>query len=1270
MDKINWSSYSDKDFTLFCNALLTFEFGKSFQGFSASGKDGGIDGAFNGTYDGLNGLWRFQYKFRQGPRIEGFRNLKSVVKSELENLQDEKAFVLLTNIELLPQELQELQITFEEELNLLNKDCKVFIWEGAKLFNLYLSYPLLELWQSDGFNTAQLQDYRSVFKKNFETSDFTPGTLNNIFISRKDDLEKLEAFLLGDERMALVTGEAGIGKTRLIIEFFKRKVDQMDNWIALVLLNRNIEFDKIRKALSGDKNYVILIDDAHTYQPEIISDMKALSEGLANKIKLILTTRNLEAFQSLSLIREYEKTSIPHIGLGNLSRQDTQDLFLQYIAGKTYANFIDQLIEISYGKPILIVAILNAIQNNIAISKIREQGFLKSYVHNYFNSYYKKVTELTGWSELKIKRVLQHVVLIEPFNYNDSAVIQKLCALNNVETTELSTALKLLIDHGFVDGRYTQSIKPDYYSDILLSEINRTEVANNISDFMPFLDNIIVNLSSVDEISEDRTKVLEEILTAYCAFILTSEDIDFIYRILGIVVNIAGFKPAIARQAIDLYLEGLANKRHVIWQQFETDKQYLNHGNSLLSKVIELLSFLLNFPGDYDFVFRKTTKLFELTDDPKVASVYGFAKRDAVDKFSCKRQHFFMQEFERKIDKLTVQQQAYGIFVIGSLLNLEFTHTALSPTNRMAVNISTYYIPAAAPVRKLRENIATVLIKLYAMTKDAKSKLDILKLLLDIPRSIFSTHRNSNPYANNKEIKIVLNFLEDQAPDFGIIEKKEAQEKLYWFTRWGIPTEFLQQINTITNRMQPKNLTEQLSHLFSKAELSILERPRPEGYIVEKCDAMVALHNKKEMAKSIIEFLDPQPYQPAYFYTFINNLIEKHPDYAKELYEQLFNSSPKLFEQYASSILGGAYYRFKDIDFYWTQVETLQNLDKPELDNILLQVYGNRVPGQTVITKKDIDVILTIFNKKRSENNYNLANGLQSVIVGGHPQALQVCRDFLSRATQKQAEMFFIWLSDNKTATTELIDDLVLNHTLRFAITYEIERGLNMVLTHAGTAPLFQYFKKRFGIKKQNVISEKTLMGYEFVPHGNHSRLFDNCPESYKYEMFRMAVEWYMELDGAGGHLFYARDILDYLKPGESVNGDFFDWYSQLIGQRSTDGIGVDRIVDTLTVFHTKDDFLLDLVIAAFTIGNDIQETNPELFRGINQNCYLAITTVGVKSGTSGEPFQVDLDLQNLLNVKIANLPEYLPATQFLKKVLDSVNKDIERSIDTDNLQW
>lgn len=1270
MDTINWANYTYDEFELFCSALLTFEFGKSYQPYSAPGKDGGIDGAFNGGYQQKTGKWRFQFKFHQVARSQGVNSLKSQVKKEVEKLGDEDFFVLLTNIELLPQEHDALISTFNEEINGTGKQCSCLVWDGAKLYNLYLQYPLLSLWLNEGFRTSQIQDYRNVFRKNLNASELDPGSFSNVFISNSVALDKLSEFLNSTHTMGLVIGEAGIGKTRLVVEFFKKRIDQMEDWIPLVLLNRHIDFDKIKKALTSNFKYIILIDDAHTYSPEVIADMKAIAESLEGNIKIILTTRTLEAFNSLTLIKEYEASKFPQINVDALSRADTESLFKHYITSQHYLHFINEMVQLSYGKPIMIVSMLNAMRANIPINEIKDDDFLKSYVKNYFETYIDAVSKSTNISKSTLQRFLKTVALIEPFNFSDADLNSKIAKIHDINPKDVSEALKLLIDKGFVNGRYEQSIKPDYYSDILLSEIDYNDVVTYISDFNLQLDNIIINLSSVDEINSSKNEVLKKILTIYVDLISSSEDIAVIKKVLSTVLSISFIQPEIAKSAVTIFIKSFSGDSPLYLDYLENEKYNYQSGDEPISRIVAILSNLYSNPSNLDFVISSALSLYSRTADKKIANIFSFTKKDVLDSFSVKRQLYVISEYTKRSKKYTRDELDFVLLCISAFLNLDFTLTEWSKIKRDALNITTYYVPSNSPVKKMRKAVIDLLLLLYGLPNASELKSEILKKILDVPRGIFATTRNKTSYKNDVEIKLVLEYLSSVADTFSIIDQKEVLDKLYWFGKWGMPQSLMPLAEQVKDALKPKNLTERLSQLFSKAENSVLEMQNVDNYVAEKVEEFIDIASEGELAESIISFLEPQQYPPHYYWAFQNKLEMNYPSYAKVLNQIMYDRSLALYHLYGYRILSTLYFQHHDVDYYWQWVKKLQQLKTVEADNVLLSIYGQRVPYMTPLTAKDMDVIVKVFDKKKKENNFILSTALQCIFAVDSEKAMEYSREYLYRASQREAGMFFIRLSDNELVTEDQMADLVLNDTIRFALSYEFERCLNLVLKSQGSDKVFDYFIKRFLYKKQIVITRKTLSDYEFVPGHRHSHLFDQCEPEIRLEMFLKSINWYLIEDSDGGHLYYAKDLLEYLQPSEALNNDIVLFYEDKISQLQDNGEQLLRLAETLGIFHVKDTTLLDIVTRIYDLGYEFINDETDLYQKIRSQCYMAIITMGVKSGAADEPFQVDLDLRDLLQYYIKNQPDYHRVRQFLVEVLKSVNNDIDRSIDRENSTW
>jgi hypothetical protein len=1255
---------------MFCNALCTFEFGKKYQPFSAPGVDGGIDGFFSGEYLGETGDWRFQFKFYQVARSEAVRNLKFNLKTEIKKLANEGFFILATNIEMLPQEIKMLGDTFVEQATKEGKTAKFYLWDGAKLYNLFIQYPILSLWLRDGFKTAQIRSYKEVFKQNFDAQNFEPWSMSNFFIGRLADILLLTDFLYGNTNLALISGEAGIGKTRLVLEFFKQKVELIPEWTALVLINRTVDFDKIYRALSPGRKYVVLIDDAHTFEPKIITDIKAIADNLKN-VKLVLTTRRLEAYNALALLKEFEKQNALTIKLGELTRSETEEAFLSYISNTDYRYFINQLVTISFGKPILIVAMLNAMKNHIQINQIKAQDFLKDYVTRYFDAFISKASTELGVERFKIRQLLQAVALLEPFNFTDSEFSIKLGGMLNLESSAIQAALKILMENAYVNGRHEQSIKPDYYSDIILSDIDLNLVVSYMTEFALLADNIIINLSSVDEIKSDqRNKVLIVILKIYIQLIETTNQISLVNKILATIQTITFIKPDMAKAAIDLYLKCMTIGDHPVKKEFDHDKQYNYFSReSALSKVIVMLGYLHENAINSDFVYRRAFNLFVLTSEQKVANIFAFGKKEVISNFNMEWQAFFIKEFDRKFKHYNEKEFTFGLLCLKGMSALDFTVTEWSEVNRESLTINTYFLPNNVAVKRFRKQLIYLLIKLYRASEAGALQTEIINSIIDLPRGIFATKRNPKPYRNDGEIKIVLEFLASEADKFNLIERKEILEQLYWFVKWGASPEVVQQIEDVKVALKPKNLVERLSQLFSKAEISILDNPNIEKYVEEKCEDIVQTADEVFLATSIISYLEQQPYPPHYYWVFQNVLEIKYPNNAKVLHDQLYQSSMKLYSLYGSRILGTFYYTHLDEEFFRKQVGVLQKLNSAEADNVILSVFAHRVPDRTKVPEKDADLIIKIFNKANNENDYMLSMAIQLLFATMHPDALSISQQFLERAEQRQVETFFIRLSDNKMVSSDQMANLVLNHTIRFAITYEIERCLNLVLKEKGVDTVFEYLLKRFDFYTSLITSNKSHNGYQLVPDGEHSRLFDQN-EIDKLPMFKKALNWYLYIDIKGIIMYYAKDILEYLQPSQFLDNSLYEYYKGKIKSCASDGIRMERLLNSISIFHHKDETLLQLIVEAFDFVNDFQEIDDEQYKRLRYECYSALTTMGAKSGTAGQPFQVDIDLKNLLESFILKLSDYLPVKQFLKDVLKSVNVEIDRGFDRDNLTW
>jgi hypothetical protein len=1263
METIQWSNYNGEQFQIFCNALLSFEMGKAYLPFSAPGRDGGIDGLFSGSYGEQSGNWRFQYKFSKQSRADAAAMIKSGLAGEVEKLADEDIFVLVTNVELSPREQQGLRDLFEGKIKKNDKTTVAFeLWDGAKLFALYLKYPILGLWLEDGFQTAQLQDYRVFFKERLENEGLDPGAFNNYFIARESDIAELTVFLEGQSPMVLISGDAGIGKTRLVIEFFKRVVDQLEEWEPLVLSNYRANFDRLRKALLSEKKFVVLVDDAHQYAPADIADLRMLAQ-IDGRVKLILTARHLEASGPLTLLSPYDRERVVKMQLSELSRADTKALFEQHLVNSNhyFYSYIGQLIEISFCKPILIVALLAAIDRQTPIYKIKEQDFLKQYVNGHFENYYAEVYRLTAIPIAAVKRLLQNIVLIEPVNLEDPALTGKLAEIHGLQQKSIEDALKLLKSKGLATGRFEQSIKPDFYSDILLSDIDRKDAEHYSNELIPYLHQVVINLSSVDEIIKREHSLLDEILTAYTNVITVTGEMKVVTRILDTMVTIALVQPTVARKALDHYLNQLALPESLIAKDYKENRKY-NYlpASSSFNKAHQILFNLLYLPAQFSFVCSRFFRLYQLSGDEKLAgNVFQFAKRDVTDYFGVTRQQFFVNYVEKNWDKLTEQERGFAIDNLKNLMILDFHGSENDSVNFNQILISTYMVPMNEPVQFLRKQIIGFLRKVYEndVSDLAKKALD---LLLDIPRGIFSTTRNSRPYPGDDEIGLVLDFIAEKVANFGLKEQKDVLDKLYWYKRWKINSNFLPQIEQINEQLKPKTLAERITHLFSKTETGILDFNNVEQYISERSREIIDANPPEAIASAVIEMLSQEKQTPHFYYSFQRAIEYQFPEYGQKLYEELRRSGLESYYYLGPSLLFSLYYEHNRLDYYWSKVAELELDIAAKSDSALLRIYSRIVQGSREFNERDKAVIYQVYKKKNPENNHELAGALQCLIAAADPDIAAICKEFLSRCHQREAEMFFIWLSDNKKAAAELLEDVVLNGTIHFNLAYEIERCLNKVLRNSGADIIFAYFLKRFELKIKMIEQKDNFSNYDFMPDGEHSHLFDECPPAVKEALFERSITWFFTLPEDFFYLFFAKELLTYLQPAQTISEPVAFIFEKHI-QPELDAGTAARLLEVLSVFHHKNDLLIDLVVAIYQYTIEQRDLAEETIKLVRTGCYQALTTIGVRMGVAGQPYEQDLELERTLSNRLQTVPEYDPEYELLNNVLDYFRRITKR---------
>ncbi len=1270
MNSINWQAYDDQWFQSFSNALLSLEVSKSFEPFSAPGKDGGIDGAFSGRYDGKAGSWRFQNKFHKTARKEAYNSIKREVIGEIQKLNNEDHFVILTNVAILPQEKKELLAIGNEELKRLNKSGVTFdVWDDAKIHTVYIQHPILRLWVEDGLQTAQLISYKQYFGKRLTSGIEDAGTLANEFIARSSDLEKLKQFIDSeDETIAVISGEAGIGKTRLAIEFFKSHVDALADWQALVLTTHRINLDKVAFGLSGNTNTVVLVDDAHTYEPEVIADLRNLVRlPRPKKLKFILTGQTLLIRTALELISSVEERSIRPITLSKLSPIETKELFERQENIGAYRGYIPELVTTSNGRPILIVALLRAIHEGTPIPQIKDKDVLKEYVRKYFSTVVKVTADHTGVSKLKLERLIRTICLLEPLPVSDDSLLPGLSQFVEIGVADIKYLFDELVREGLALRRYDFVISPDYYSDIMLATGDLEFVMAAIGSFPKLMSNVILNLSAVDEAydGDHRDRLgLGPILSFYISR-LEQVHATGMQDILATVSAIAYQRPDFAKLAVSFLIKRLNEADSDSLKnlmRFDIDNRSTNR-KTVYGSVSWLLHDLLYRPGNEKFVFDALVSIYVSVPDMGLfQNTFGLGKRNVIGGYNFGRQESFIA-FVSETVSLKPEVLFFFVDAFKNLLQLEYRVTSRDPFKDHQINITTFYLSADPVVVEFRRGVIGGLMAIYSASDNDEVRTRVIHELIDVPRAISASKRSQNPYVNVDEILRILEFIKSIAGTMPLSANREVIDRFYWIEKWGTHQSVIALIADVRKSFEPKSLTERILFLLNDAETRLgLDYKKAVLNVERKATEIFSKYDAKEIARSLAEVRGVQGNQNMQFLWAVNRaLYDVYSEKAKVVYEDLLREDPDYIYYYGSYFLTSLRFRHKEVDFYWKKIEELESDGSAEALNVVLFCYMK--PDES-IEASDADLVERIFlsHRDNSQISFNLLMALESVRSAGYDVSRHIASLFDS-CPQRSIDNF---LTLNRESDQSFLKDLILNHTARLGLSFELEHAIGSLLKSQviSVDDFFDYLLLRFEIKK-NEVANRNFGYYQFLPNESFDLLhaFD---EDGKEALYIRALRWYIDGEFSGMEEYYAKDLPEFLQPGKSLSSSLVGSYGQEI-DRATVPKHLFRLASSLAAFKNKTREQLDLVVAILRKGSNVPNLD---FARLQSEAYTAIIQVGVKSGAVGEPFPADVELRGLILEWIQEHPKDSFAADFFNKVVNSLDEEIKRSTDRNEKLW
>lgn len=651
-------------------------------------------------------------------------------------------------------------------------ECTIF-GNSTIAHELFNNYPsIAKEFLSISIDSGQILDYDD-FIKNYDSNKYSTS-INTSLQCREDEFKELYS-LIDTSNIVLVTGVAGIGKTKLSIEVCSAYAKE-HNYQFKAILNRNVNiFDDIKSYFNEEsKKYLVFIDDVNRIHSALEYIQEYYGAKLQNdEIKIIATVRDYAKEKIFELVpiklssNEFELKALSDEAINTIVKNEyniTNHLYLERITDISKGNPRLALMAASIAKE------KNTLESIYDVTALYDEYFsaIKKDLEVFNDENFLKAITIVAFFRTVDKENSHQVELIENiFNISIDNLWVYINKLNDLEIFDLHEnkvvkvsdqilSTYLFYKIVFVDKKielylFLEYLFPQYKTrliDILNPLINTFDTQYIISVLKEPV-NKIWNKYTNDE------STLYDVMGAF--WFLKQTDIlayfaDKIDKLDREEININSLdfwnKPNNNRLDNPI-LEKLSvfkhDSLHSIKMAIELILIYFEKRPSELQKVIYVLINNYGFEhGSYQYSYDKESLL--------INTLWTYCDNGNNE----------------LISKLFIQ-------VSSSLLKTEFENNK-SKGNQ--ISFQRFKLPETEELKSLRDNIFKLLNTLYSKSNYQK---DIIKLIQEYPRGISFQQKVSD--VEKWDSKNIINFIQENFNTSSYEHTKTVHECLDSFDR-------------------------------------------------------------------------------------------------------------------------------------------------------------------------------------------------------------------------------------------------------------------------------------------------------------------------------------------------------------------------------------------------------------------------------------------------------------------------------------------------------